>query len=62
MKIGRGTIAICGHGIMGVITKDEQQLITYPNGEQAHAWVGIAIRSGKPWSSRKPKIVGHASE
>jgi hypothetical protein len=62
---GKNAIAICSLGILGVITSDAPVQVTYPNGEQGMAWIGISISitgqkpAGSGWSSRKPHVVGY---
>ena len=62
-----GVIAICSRGSLGLITKDEPQPVTYPDGTKGEAWVGIHLTSkispaGSGWSSRTPKYVGTLEE
>lgn len=73
IKPGRGVIAICSQGYLGLITEDEPQEITYPDGNKGTAYVGIQLTDkppftegfegptgiGAPWSSRTPKCLTH---
>jgi hypothetical protein len=60
-----GAIALCGLGTLGLITSGEKQAVTYPNGNEADAWVGVHlerhdeydIEPGDEWSSRNPDVV-----
>jgi hypothetical protein len=66
-KITVGTLAICGWGCLGMITNKEPVEVTYSDGNKGFAYVGIHLTDrvapiGSPWSSRKPKIVGHIDE
>jgi len=65
----RGSLVLCGLGHLGVITDDEQQKVTYADGNEGTAYVGIHvvsyydpttdhyIKAGDPWSSRNPKVL-----
>lgn len=47
----RGAIAVCQHGMWGIITCDEPQ---------SGVWVGLHLspeKVGKPWSSKDPKVI-----
>lgn len=57
-KPGRGVIALCSRGYPGIITEDEPRKVTYPDGNEGVAWVGVNLSTGKPWSSRTPRVVG----
>lgn len=62
--VRRGDIAICGSGSLGLVLSDKLQKITYPNGTQGDAYVGIHLTDklstiGSDWSSRNPIKVGH---
>lgn len=58
-----GDIALCGAGYPGLIASDELQLVTYPDGNTAQAYVGTHLTGdGKPWSSRNPCILGSILE
>lgn len=60
-----GDIALCGAGHVGVILHSEPQLVTYADGNQATAWIGVHVgfgTVGKPWSSRNPCIIGRVGE
>jgi len=63
MKPERGSLAICSLGCLGLITADEPQEITYPDGNKGVAYVGIHLSDkvapvGSPWSSRNPRVIG----
>jgi hypothetical protein len=60
----KGTIAFCSMGILGIITEDNPRLITYPDGNTGYAYVGIKLTEaiGEPWSSKTPRIIGHADD
>jgi hypothetical protein len=63
MKPQRGAVAVCGlnHGA-GLITSEQPEEVTYPDGNKGVAWTGIWIdpieKAGDPWSSRNPKVIG----
>jgi hypothetical protein len=66
-KPRRGSFARCSRGFLGLITCDEPQEVTYPDGNNGVAWVGIHLTgsnglAGRPWSSRMPVVVGHVEE
>lgn len=66
-------LAYCSRGYLGYITHDDPQVVTYPDGNSALAWVGIQLTDkapfdpnytgptgiGAPWSSRHPVVVGY---
>jgi hypothetical protein len=63
----RGAVAVCGHDTLGLICVDAPILVTYPDGSSAKAWTGIHLTDktasvGAPWSSAKPRVVGHVSD
>ncbi len=61
----KGTIAICSRGILGLITSDGVEEVTYPDGTKGMAFTGIKLSGpdvGKPWSSRQPKVVAYVEE
>lgn len=65
--IAKGTLAICGIGCLGLITEGEPKEITYPDGNTGVAYVGIHLtdkvcKIGDPWSSKRPKVVGHTDD
>jgi hypothetical protein len=68
MKPTKNTIAYNGLGFLGLITKDEQQEVEFPDGTKALAWVGIHLTDTKDhfpgdfWYSRGPEIVGFLPE
>lgn len=60
-----GDIALCGAGYVGVITHEEPQEVTYPDGNKATAWIGVHLgpsKVGRPWSSRNPAILGRPED
>lgn len=71
-----GDLALCGHGWLGLITSDQLQPVTYPDGNKAMAWVGLHLIPRAPegclaplisldrglWSSRSPIIIGNIQE
>lgn len=58
----KGKIAICSLGYPGIITSDDKQEITYPDGSKGTAYVGVCLLNGKSWCSRNPTIVGTFEE
>lgn len=66
MQPGKGVIARCSKGALGLITEDAPVKVRYANGEEASVWVGIQLswllsEPGLEWSSRNPKVIGHIS-
>ena len=66
MTIRKGCIARCSLGLLGLVTSNKPELVTYPDGNKGMAWTGIHITNvvgllGEPWSSRDPKLVAAAS-
>jgi hypothetical protein len=66
-EVRKGTLAICGIGCLGLITDDNPQEITYPDGNKSFAWVGIHLTDkvcsiGGKWLSRNPIVVGHIDD
>jgi len=64
MEPKKGSIAICGIGTLGVITKDGLQDVEYSDGNKGKAYVGIHLtekvtQAGKGWSSRNPIVIGY---
>lgn len=57
----RGDLAICSEGVIGIITSDAQQKVTYDDGSKGIAWVGLTFDK-TPWCSRKPEIIGEVEE
>ena len=49
-----GDYCICGRGMIGVLTSNKKQKVTYPDGNTGYAYVGVRLEDGAPWSSRKP--------
>lgn len=66
--LGRGAIARCSRGQLGLITVDEPTEVTYPDGNTGIAWVGIhlawgeGVKPGDPWSSRNPTKVADLAD
>lgn len=58
----RGKLAVCSRGILGLISSDHPKKVKYPDGNEGVAYVGIAVYSCRPWSSRNPKVVGTIKE
>jgi hypothetical protein len=59
--LGRGAIAVCSHGYIGLVTCDEPQPVNYGDGNKGVAWTGIHLSAGKigdPWCSREPTVIG----
>jgi hypothetical protein len=56
----RGMVAICSRDIPGIITSDEPRKVTYPDGNEGVAYVGVRLTDGGPWSSRTPRVLGRA--
>ena len=66
-KPRKGSLAFCGIGCLGLITEDGLQEVTYRDGNEGMAYIGIhltdkAAPAGSAWSSRKPKVVGHTDD
>lgn len=58
-----GDLALCGLGSLGIITFSDKQAVTYADGHQTMAWIGlhmtdVVAEKGSEWSSRNPIIVG----
>lgn len=58
----KGKLAFCSQGKLGIITEDEAQEVTYPDGNKGVAFVGVCLETGEPWSSRQPAILGTIQE
>ena len=61
----KGSIAICSLGMLGLITSDGLEEITYSDGNTGLAFIGIHLNMqnlGNKWSSRNPVIIGHVQE
>lgn len=63
IKPGKGKLAVCGLGTLGLITYDEPQRIQYKDKTNGLAYVGIHLTDaiapiGSPWSSRHPRVIG----
>ena len=58
----RGVLAVCSRGILGVVTSDVMQEVTYDDGNKGIAWVGLALEDKTPWCSRDPEVVGVIDE
>ena len=58
IKLGRGVIAVCQAGRIGIIDVNEPQITTYSDGHTDTTWTGLHIWPleyfGKPWSSKHP--------
>jgi len=50
IKPGRGVIAICSRGYIGLITEDEPKEVHYPDGNTGVAWVGIQLTDKPPFT------------
>jgi hypothetical protein len=62
LKPGKGMLAVCSLGSLGLITDSLKKEITYPDGTKGEAWVGVHVTDkvaeiGSPWSSRNPTVV-----
>jgi hypothetical protein len=58
----KGKLALCSQGLLGLITQDEPQWVTYGPGEFGLAYVGIHLTDKKcpvgwPWCSRTPHVI-----
>lgn len=58
----KGKLAYCSLGILGMITEDAPQMVTYADQTTALAYVGVRLHpdpslTGQPWSSRNPKVI-----
>ena len=76
MEPHKGCTARCSLGLLGRITSDAPQEVTYADGNKGLAWVGvqlehktfvspftgetITVEPGGPWSSRTPVVVDPA--
>lgn len=49
-----GDHVVCSQGYYGILTSDKPQHITYPDGNEGEAYVGISPINGHSWSSRHP--------
>lgn len=63
----KGCVGLCSKGSLGLITSETRQEVTYGDGTEGTAWVGVHLTSklcavGSPWSSRSPEIVMDAVE
>ena len=61
LKVGKGFICYCSQGKLGLVLSKKRVQVKYPNGKKGLAYTGIHLQEpdfGKPWSSRKPHIVG----
>lgn len=58
----RDDICICSRGYVGVVVRDGMEMVTYPDGNKAMAYVGYHLSApvGAKWSSRHPTILGQA--
>ena len=51
-------LALCSLGHLGLVTCAAPQRVCYVDGNEATAWTGVK-GDGRPWSSRRPRILGH---
>ncbi len=62
----RGDIAVCSLGHVGIITEASAKSVTYPDGTNGTAFIGLKVwpleEFGRPWSSRNPKVLVSAPE
>lgn len=63
----KGDIALCGRGLLGIITSADQIRVDYPGGDEAMAWHGFHLSNaragvGHQWSSRNPCILGNVAQ
>ena len=49
-----GDYCVCSRGMIGVLTSDKKQKVTYPDGNTGYAYIGVRLKDGAPWSSRNP--------
>ena len=49
-----GDYCVCSRGMIGVLTSNKKQKVTYPDGNTGYAYVGVRLEDGALWSSRKP--------
>lgn len=56
-----GDIALCGVGILGIVSSAKKRKVTYPDGNNSVAWTGHKYGGGE-WSSRNPCIIGKVSD
>src|ERR1041384_87237 len=67
-EIGRGTLAICSRGELGIITRPKTSYFLHDEFggfKSVEGWVGIHLsgpKTGKDWSSRKPTVIGRLTE
>jgi hypothetical protein len=45
-----------------MVTRNGRQHITYPDGNEGEAYVGICLTDGKPWCSRSPERICHVND
>ena len=62
-----GAIARCSMGALGLITANDPKKVTYSDGKEGLAWVGIHLTNtmatiGSPWSSRKPQVLAYIDD
>jgi len=58
---GKGTIARCSKGYLGLILSEHPIAITYLDGSSVIAWTGVHLsgsKLGDTWSSCNPTVVG----
>jgi len=49
-----GDYCVCSRRMIGILTSDKKQKVTYPDGNTGYAYVGVRLKDGALWSSRKP--------
>lgn len=59
-----GDLALCGHGTLGLVTASAREVVTYPDGHRAEAWVGVHLTSAEQpvlsaWYSRAHVVLEH---
>ena len=62
LEVFRCCIARCSRGIVGIVTSDSRQEITYEDGSKAMTWVGLTLVDKTPWCSRNPEVFGIVTE
>jgi hypothetical protein len=56
-EIKAGDVCRCSIGKLGMVTRNGRQHITYPDGNEGEAYVGICLTDGEPWCSRSPERI-----
>lgn len=49
-----GDYVVCPQGYRGVLINDKPQHVTYPDGNEGEAYVGVSPVDGHSWTSRHP--------